>query len=1056
MSKGFICLMATCLVLCVMAAFFSPLPVQAATEGLDVMDFGAAGDGVTDDHEAIQAAIDAASNGEGGGIITFPAGTYLAEDFITLKSNITLLLDDEATIVNGINDSGVPCIVFLTGPFTRGADKHTWEGVENVTFKGGTIDMNGQLNGDGSAAQNLPEVNSANAFALGYSRNIHIENVTFLNNYKGHVMQICACDGVTIKNCTFKGQSLPNFLTDDQTKNLEMIQIESSSASGFPYAANDTGEASRNIIIENCYFGASDLCGEPSVAIGTHSQVATAEKCNHITIRNNTFDNMRFGGIRFCGYEDVLIQGNTFIKKTKEESAQYLDSGCSLINVYCATNSTTKMDLNRRITVDGNVFKIADPKTRAIRICKDKENYQGSVTDITVTNNHITNTSSKSNQNGIQVFRISDKLTITGNSVNGGYRGIEVQACTGDITIANNRVTGQSDQFVRFYECGDNKNIYFYTHGDGTLEVSTANNKYSITAVANAGYRFSAYYKEGTLTNKVSTNSKQTVAINLSGSAYRRHPLFVECRHTYFNETQDPADGSKIYTCELCNGSYGETEVLNVKDFGAVGDGVTDDHRAIQKAIDTAATGEGGGIINFPAGTYLAKDIIILKSNVTIVLDDKATIVNGINYSNSACIVFMTGPFTRGGAKHTWTGVENVTFRGGTIDMNGQLNADGSAALNLPKVNSANAFALGYSRNIHIENVNFLNNYKGHPIQICACDGVTIKSCTFKGQSLPNFLTDDQTKNLEMIQIESSSASGFPYAANNTGEASRNITIENCYFGASDLCGEPSVAIGTHSQVATAERCHDITIRNNTFDNMRFGGIRFCGYEDVIIQDNTFIKKTKEESIQYLDSGCSLINVYCYNNTTSKMKLNRNITIDGNVFKIADPLTRAMRICKDKASYLGDVTDITITNNYITNTSVDSNQIGIQVFRIQDNLTITGNTVNGGHRGIEVQYCTGNITMAKNRVSGQSYQCVRFIDCGDNQKIYFYTHGEGTLEISTADNKYSITAVANSGYRFNAYYKDGALTSKVSTNPKQTVAINWSGSAYRRHPLFQK
>lgn len=42
------------------------------------MDFGAVGDGVTDDHEAIQAVIDAASNGEGGGIITFPAGTYLA------------------------------------------------------------------------------------------------------------------------------------------------------------------------------------------------------------------------------------------------------------------------------------------------------------------------------------------------------------------------------------------------------------------------------------------------------------------------------------------------------------------------------------------------------------------------------------------------------------------------------------------------------------------------------------------------------------------------------------------------------------------------------------------------------------------------------------------------------------------------------------------------------------------------------------------------------------------------------------------------------------------
>ena len=321
-----------------------------------------------------------------------------------MKSDITLLLDDEDTIVNGINDSGVPCIVFLTGPFTGGTSKQTWEGVENVTFKGGTIDMNGQLNGDGSAAQNLPKVNSANAFALGYSRNIRIENVTFLNNYKGHVMQICACDGVTIKNCTFKGQSLPNFLTDDQTKNLEMIQIESSSASGFPYAANNTGEASRNITIEDCYFGASDLCGEPSVAIGTHSQVGTAEKCNHITIRNNTFDNMRFGGIRFCGYEDVLIQGNTFIKKTKEESVQYCEGGCHLLNIYGANNTTTDLGLNRRITIDSNVFKIADPKTRVMRICKDNASIKGNVTDITITNNHITNTAADSRRSAFKHF----------------------------------------------------------------------------------------------------------------------------------------------------------------------------------------------------------------------------------------------------------------------------------------------------------------------------------------------------------------------------------------------------------------------------------------------------------------------------------------------------------------------------------------------------------------------------------------------------------------------------------------------------------------------------
>lgn len=95
--------------------------------------------------------------------------------------------------------------------------------------------------------------------------------------------------------------------------NKETIRIEASSANSFPYATNDTGEASKNIIIENCSFGDSEKCGNLSVAIGNHDQATTSQKCNNIAVMNNTFNGATYAGVRFRGYEGVTVQGNTFI-----------------------------------------------------------------------------------------------------------------------------------------------------------------------------------------------------------------------------------------------------------------------------------------------------------------------------------------------------------------------------------------------------------------------------------------------------------------------------------------------------------------------------------------------------------------------------------------------------------------------------------------------------------------------------------------------------------------------------------------------------------------------
>ncbi len=64
---------------------------------------------------------------------------------------------------------------------------------------------------------------------------------------------------------------------------------------------------------------------------------------------------------------------------------------------------------------------------------------------------------------------------------------------------------------------------------------------------------------------------------------------------------------------------------VNVRDFGAKGNGVAKDHGAIQHAIDHCAE-RGGGTVWVPAGRYLC-GTIVLKSNIRLHLDAGAVIL---------------------------------------------------------------------------------------------------------------------------------------------------------------------------------------------------------------------------------------------------------------------------------------------------------------------------------------------------------------------------------------------------------------------------------------------
>jgi hypothetical protein len=82
--------------------------------------------------------------------------------------------------------------------------------------------------------------------------------------------------------------------------------------------------------------------------------------------------------------------------------------------------------------------------------------------------------------------------------------------------------------------------------------------------------------------------------------------------------------------------------VYNVKGYGAVGNGTTDDTTAVQAAI-TAVEAAGGGVIYFPVGTFLLSPLTITGSGITIVGSGWSSILKLAPSSNDYLIKLSPG-----------------------------------------------------------------------------------------------------------------------------------------------------------------------------------------------------------------------------------------------------------------------------------------------------------------------------------------------------------------------------------------------------------------------------
>ena len=94
------------------------------------------------------------------------------------------------------------------------------------------------------------------------------------------------------------------------------------------------------------------------------------------------------------------------------------------------------------------------------------------------------------------------------------------------------------------------------------------------------------------------------------------HLTLVSTTHGTKGRIKFGASGNSWYD-EATDNLHIRGPVIDVKTFGVIGDGVTDDTTAIQAANDSI--GANGGVLFFPPGTYIITEGVLIDNNKTVV-----------------------------------------------------------------------------------------------------------------------------------------------------------------------------------------------------------------------------------------------------------------------------------------------------------------------------------------------------------------------------------------------------------------------------------------------------
>lgn len=433
-------------------------------------------------------------------------------------------------------------------------------------------------------------------------------------------------------------------------------------------------------------------------------------------------------------------------------------------------------------------------------------------------------------------------------------------------------------------------------------------------------------------------------------------------------------DGATVHT--LSNGLKAvliiKDNTIYVKQFGARGNGSTNDSTAIQKAL--AWNGNNASRVVFEHGaTFIAKDKLYIYSNTDVDLNG-ATIkdANGVTVStgvnNLQFLNNLTSLTTAG-----YGALVNFKMHDGTLDGNigGVM------------------FCMLHAQDCYFENIDFNNAFVStHVFDLGGCKDITIKNCNFIGCLMS--VSDNAYR--EVIQPDYATYGSTPYWGDDESYAfdalpTDGLTVDGCVFKKNDGDTYYLNAVGTHSINQTA--LNNITVRNCKFYGCHYSNIRLPRATNVLIENNVFYSVNGTRTGDNYAINCVQMTSGSYNIVTSE-----SITIKNNKYFATLDTDDQIFIGVKGYNSSNLAKNISIVDNEFNGVFTDMSSTAsqgqdfMQLSNV-DNVLVENNKVNRA-KAVIFKTINGICTNLK-VLSNICKNCSRFIRGGDNSSNNYAT-----------------------------------------------------------------